>query len=787
MTDLSTQTILRKLASTAKLTLLFRHSLIGLGWGLATFLLLRLANIQWMPAGLVFSLVWVSYLVYFGYFKSTKVISNETLVEHLNCRHSVFEESAQLILKDEESLNLLQRIQKQRNEKLLTEAFHAGKLHTALPRLNFILIAKHFFCALSIVLMSYLILLTANLWQSKVTEEYLESQSIQGVAVAVDSIKIDVTPPSYTQQSQSSEQKLSFSVIEGSQVSWRLKFNDPQYRYVLVTSEQQQLPLSLETSGVYSLKRTINKTLLYSLAYFKGDALVRIPGVHSVAVVRDRPPKIKVLQPNQSLLEFAKTDKAQFAIQALVSDDFGVSSARILASVAKGSGEAVKFRDESFEFSNQEPQAKGILYRRAFLLTDLQMEPGDEAYFSIIANDNKQPKQQQSKSSSVIIRWLDDEPEEIAAEGIRINFVPEYFRSQRQIIIETEQLIADRKELSKVEIDDKSRDLGHSQRDLKEKYGQYLGDEFGEGPGEQFGLADGYHGGEDVTAGEATAGMESHDEEEHEEGHHDHDDNLHQGTPEVGHLHEEMVDQNDKSGASELIARFAHNHGSVEVGPMSRRDPKSWMKRAVSIMWQAELHLMMSEPEKALPFEYEAYEYLKLARQADRIYVKRLGFEPPPVKESARLTGELKDVLSYNTVVAEDPLERNDSLLFKRAHRLLTFWQPADTLKNTHKQMLRELADRLIILSESRPVLVQHAATIENILLNEKIQLNDCENCVNQLKHKLWQLLPPAISQPRANSSNVNQQTGAYQNYLRQSKALIQQNRETPISGGPSE
>ena len=66
---------------------------------------------------------------------------------------------------------------------------------------------------------------------------------------------------------------------------------------------------------------------------------------------------------------------------------------------------------------------------------------------------------------------------------------------------------------------------------------------------------------------------------------------------------------------------------------------------ALEQMWQSELHLRMYEPDKALPFEQKALEYLKLSQQKARSYVKKTGFDPPPIKEKElRLTGELKDV-----------------------------------------------------------------------------------------------------------------------------------------------
>lgn len=788
MTDLSVRKIIQTLIVKTKLVLFFRYALISFCWAMAIFMLARLLGFETGIAAPLFLIVWLSLAFYLGHLKAGSKVSDSALVEYLNRINPKFEESAQLLLEHQDSLNLLQKIQKQRIQELLKDNYQSRQLN--LPSLNFILVFKHLVGSFSFVFLSYLFIQVISLWQSHALQNGILLEQSLEESIVIDSVNIQVIPPGYTESSEVIEKELSFKVIEGSEVNWKVVFSRPELEYFLIPSDRenksQELAFIKNAENEFYLKQTVNKTLLYSIGYRRNGESKRIPGIYSITVLRDKPPKVKIIEPNRSLVEFSKDDNGKFDVQALVTDDFGIGEVKILASVAKGSGEAVKFRDESFDFDSRKKQAKGSLFQRSFVLKDLQMEPGDEVYFSVVAVDNKQPEPQRTKSSSVIVRWLDDEIEEIGAEGIQIHFVPEYFRSQRQIIIETEQLIADRKELNQIEIDDKSRDLGHSQRDLKEKYGQYLGDEFGEGPGEHFGLADGYHGGEDIAAGEATAGMEEHDEhddhDDHGEEDHMNDDahadegysDSHDHGPEVGHLHDDMVDHSDKSGASQLIARFAHNHGSADIGPMSRRDPKSWMKKAVSIMWQAELHLMMSEPEKALPYEYEAYEYLKLAREADRVYVKRLGFEPPPVKESARLTGELNEILTYDLVVDEDPQEQSDSLMFKQAHHLLTYWQPTKKLESAHQQLLRDLAARLLELSENRPALVSHAATVENILLNQKLELTGCSDCLDNLRRKLWQLLPAAISEPQVRSLNINQQNEAHKKYLSRAQELTQ-------------
>ena len=51
-----------------------------------------------------------------------------------------------------------------------------------------------------------------------------------------------------------------------------------------------------------------------------------------------------------------------------------------------------------------------------------------------------------------------------------------------------------------------------------------------------------------------------------------------------------------------------------------------------------------------MPYEYRALRILKALQQKSRIYVKRIGFEPPPLKpDEARLTGDLDEVPSRKT------------------------------------------------------------------------------------------------------------------------------------------
>jgi len=687
-------------------------------------------------------------------------IKSENILQHINRHDDRYRESAQLILTKANSAKPLKSIQKDRIEKLFVDDFSCGKLSQLSPTINYKL-------TLSLLFVIALIFVVGNDIRKifgEFTSTLATHNQIKNTPDQTDKLKtpfisesnIKITPPSYTGLSEFVTNDMNLEVPEDSNVRWSLKFSDPSNDYYLSRSRMAERNL-VENNEIFSTSEVIKQTSLYGFSYQNKKIKASLDGVYSINIIKDKAPRIKIIQPNQSLLEFDKSSNPEFTLKANISDDYAISEIKILASVAKGSGEAVKFRDKEFRFSKTE-DGKSDLYIKHWRLRELDMESGDEIYFRISATDNRQPKTQSAQSSTIIVRWLDEDTTEITAEGVRIGFIPEYFRSQRQIIIETEQLISDQRDLKIDEFQATSTDLGHSQSDLKQKYGQYLGDEFGEDYDEKFGIADGYHGGETHSAGEASTGIET--EEEHSE------DSTHSPEHEHEQQNSEQPETTDKSGATEIIKRFTHNHGTSEIGPMSNRDPKTWMKMAVNEMWQAELHLMLSEPQQALPFEYKAYEYLKRARQADRIYAKRLGFKPPPVTEDRRLSGELKDILEYDLAYLDKKKPPTDNSLFTQAYHLLNNPKHKVEFSDLETELLSMLSARLLELSEVRPALIKYATTARKFSLSGSRILKDCEQCLLQLKGKLWQLLSTPVALPKTMDKLHNIPTDIEKDYL---------------------
>ena len=468
----------------------------------------------------------------------------------------------------------------------------------------------------------------------------------------------------------------------------------------------------------------VERSALYRFERVLEDGSVPLPGVHTLTVILDRPPRLRVLDPAETAVEVPPEGPVTLGYTVKVEDDYGVGPVEIRASVAKGSGEGVKFRDAVFGFDTDVAQDSGKRLERQWNLRELGMEPGDEVYLFTVARDNRPGSPNESRSDTVVVRWLDEAPEPLLAEGLAMDVLPDYFKSQRQIIIETEQLIADRDSLAREDFDGLSRALGQAQSDLKGRYGQYLGDEFEEG-------------GSPFAAGESAA------DDEQEAG----DDHDHGEAPGHDHDHDTPTGPDTSGSAEDLVGRFMHDHGAADIGPITRRNPVGLMKRSISNMWQAELHLRLSDPEAALPFEYEALKYLNLARQADRIYTRRLGFEPPPVTEERRLTGELDEIESRIRRETASP-DGDRHAVAAELQAWLGNRGPGARLDDASRALLRRAADEFTRRSQERPALIRQAATLEKMLLADRLDVPGCPDCLEQLRRATWTLLPPATPAP---------------------------------------
>lgn len=664
-------------------------------------------------------------------------VSLETLARHLNQHFDSLQYSTQLLLL-ERDLNRLEQLQKNRTQAMLGQISQEQFKQTLPP--------FHYKKASILLMLSTVFWLPLYSSTLPTTEQGNKPQS-----VVLQTTQVLIKAPDYMQLPVKQSEQLNIESWQGSEIEWLLSFNQPVDLLTLKLSDGETLiPQWQENTARFKTRVTQSQSYHLRIA----DKVYQ-QGFHSILVQPDRPPNVRFSELPSSTLLFAREQQPQLQLSMVLTDDFGLSEAKVRMSLARGSGEAVKFRDLERPLDNFQSNKKQQALQIDWNLTSLDMTPGDELYLSIVAWDNLPSGPQEGKSPTLIVKWLDEEAATITAEGIVTDLELEYFKSQRQIIIETKQLMQDKEQLDKAVFNETSRQLGLAQSDLKQRYGQYLGDEF-EGVDMYVESEPEHHEDEHEHSKQH---HKTHEQQPRSQfaphlnsGSHEHESETEQSPkPELshqaGHGHHEHGEEStsgDLSGRMALINQYGHNHGDADIGPVIKYNPRAYMKRSVEQMWSAELHLMLGQPDKALPFEEEALKYLKLARQADRIYVKRLGFEPPPVSEDKRLTGELDEVLSPKREVQFQADDNSQALLLSayRAVSLGSGVVDVDTAK-----LLAEVLTWIKTQVPSRPALIQTQVKLETVLANQQYQPPGCQDCQKQLAQKFWQLLaePQAV------------------------------------------
>ncbi|MCK0159264.1 tryptophan-rich sensory protein [Allomuricauda sp. F6463D] len=446
---------------------------------------------------------------------------------------------------------------------------------------------------------------------------------------------ITIQYPGYTGKDPITTSVANIKAVEGSRITWNLVF-DGNVDEVEMDLMGEKISFK-KFQDTYRLTKMLTASGFYSFTFKDFDGNAYVSDLYSLEMVNDNPPIVEIEGlDNYSYFEF--DDDKRLMFNTNISDDFGIDEAYIVATVSKGSGESVKFREETIRFDKAVPKGnKQIQLQQPLDLDALKMDPGDELYFFVEALDLKTPLPNIARSETYFAVIRDTVTDAFAVEGnLGVDLMPDYFRSQRQLIIDTEKLIAERPNISESDFKSRSNELGFDQKQLRLKYGQFMGDE---------------------AEMQAAAGQVAHEEEgghdhEHEESEDDLlDEYSHEHDSENEHnLVEEMSDhshENDEE-AEDPLHDYVHNHSDPEASTLFEKSLKAKLRDALNIMWDAELHLRLYEPAKSLPYQYDALKIIQDIKNSARIYVHRIGFDPPPIKEENRLSGDVKEISNFD-------------------------------------------------------------------------------------------------------------------------------------------
>lgn len=562
-------------------------------------------------------------------------LDENRIASWLNAKYPVLKESTDLLIRRESELNTLEQLQLRKVNQAIDEVRTKVKFPQQLPGASTALVigAAILFFSSSFV--------GTNPGQQVQTALDRDSVSAPGAlhVPSLEKITIGLVPPAYTGISKSTTTGPHFRIAEGTAVTWNVSFSSPPDSARINFSNGQRVALTA-TAGDYNTRRSILLPLLYQVEWF-ANGKAYTSDYARIDVKPDQPPAVAIVDMPQ-FTRLMWGEKNDIEIQSTIRDDYAISSAHIIATVSKGSGESVKFREEKLGFTSPAAiRGSNITARRIIDFKKLGMEPGDEVYFYVEAFDNRQPVPQRSRTETFFVALLDTAAADITVDsGLGIDLMPDYFRSQRQLIIDTEKLIAEQSKISKHQFNSTSNELGYDQKVLRLRYGQFMGEEF------------------ETAIGQPTNVQEAVEEEEEEDlmkqyGHQHDTENEHnlvadkkQPKEPDGHQHEEEEGDED-----DPMAAFRHDHDSEDVATFFNQSIKAKLRAALSLMWDSELQLRLYQPKASLPYQYQILKLLKEIAQDSRIYVHRMGFDPPPLKEDRRLTADLDEI--HNSRVGE--------------------------------------------------------------------------------------------------------------------------------------
>jgi hypothetical protein len=547
--------------------------------------------------------------------------------------------------------------------------------------------------------------------------------------------QLSITPPDYTGLPQHQTPGLDARAAEGSELRWTLRFDRPPQTVALRFHDGEELPLAAAGSDTWQATRTVDRAMRYRLLI---DGEVQDPNAAAsrLDVIPDMPPRIVVSAPQQTLTLLDSAAALQLAFEA--SDDYGLGAVELSITLAQGDGEQVQVSERSLPLRGA-GDARLQRFRQRIDPAALGFARGDDLILRISVADTRRPAPQVTRSPAYILRWPSPAGlEGDGVEGLVQRALPAYFRSQRQIIIDSEALLEQQPALTRDDFVERSDTIGVDQRLLRLRYGQFLGEEAESGnttAAPTAGRA------ADGTGTDAARTDREHDARD-DHGHHDHDHRNHAGhahddsaapDPHAGHDHGDA----DPTGATRadadaLIMQFGHVHDRAEAATLFDPATRELLRSALREMWQSELHLRQGNPAVALPYQYRALDFIKRVQQANRVYLARVGLELPPIDPERRLSGDRSGVRARPDPIT--PATSRD-MAVEHAWRAIAPLSPASEAERSES-----LVELLAWLRENEARSSDPLALFEAV---EAVQLRPgCTECTERLRAHLWPLRP---------------------------------------------
>ena len=617
--------------------------------------------------------------------------------------HASLEDSAELLLGVEPPASSVARLQQQR----LLARWPSLDTATLQPRQRTAPLLWNLVAALACAAV-------VASWQQPLPEplrRHLPASIAQALGVQTPSItriNIAIDPPAYTGLPSRTVDSADLRVAEASRVRWSLQFSVAPAKAWLQFDNGPRIALQ-PRDGRWQAEHRVERAGLYRIVTEPALPLAQ-RRLHRIEMVRDQPPQVRATQPGQSLnLRSAGQRNWPLAFEA--TDDHGVAtSAELRIIQTSGDGENITSSERVVALNGSGPP-RNRRFKYVFDLARSGLTVGNDVIVQLTVRDNRQPTPQVVRSASVILRWPPDAiGMSTGLDGLAQQVLPAYFRSQRQIIIDAEALIRDKRKFSADVFAKRADAIGVDQHALRLRYGQFLGEEAAET--KPLPTSDG----DTTNAEESTAHADEHaDASEHAD------------------------DATPGSHVAQMLAEVSHVHDLPEAATLLDPQTQGLLRTALREMWDSETQLRLGQPQAALPFAYKALRLIKQVQQADRIYLPKIGSELPPIDMARRLTGKRDGLAARSDAFVRVPGEPSP---------LDALWLALGPDRDAVPIQERVLDDA----SRHVRTRVDDDASLATLAAIDVLRAEPgCGDCRASLRQRLWRLLPtpPAKPTPR--------------------------------------
>lgn len=339
----------------------------------------------------------------------------------------------------------------------------------------------------------------------------------------------------------------------------------------------------------------------------------------AVEPTADAVPVVTLIRPaHDSVL---RVPRGRVALDATVSDDFGIATARFEYIVSSGEGETFTFR--SGTLGAERPSSSRTELSSGLSLDALALKPGDVVHVRAVATDRNAvsgPGVGTSDTRTIRIARA-SEYDSVAVDAAAPSDEAQTLISERMLIMLAEALERQRAVLARDSLVRESRNIAADQKRLRRAVGDIVFARLGAPSGEE---------------------------------------HLNDDAPAAARTMQELLRRADSATS---VNEDPIDFGGGESPVVAVNTP---LLEAYNAMWDAGTALDTGEPARALPHMRRALAAIEKARQAERVYLR--GAPPPVVVDvsAARLQGAEKGTSSVRTPAPADTADAARARRFAR-------------------------------------------------------------------------------------------------------------------------